>query len=293
MVMTMKDLRQNYQTRQYMLTNEYEIFHYKDNSLREVQLHHHDFYEVLLFISGKVTYVIEGRSYVLRPGDVILIGPDELHQLHVNEKSDAYERFVLWMTPAFLHKLGSSLTDLTACFDTTRKSYTNLICPSPEMCHEIKHHLYRLLEETGSSDFGDDIQYKACIQQVLIAVNRCAFAQEAVSTEEEILPDPLVKPVMEYISENLSNELTLDGLASRFYVSKFHLSREFKRHIGTTVHRYILQKRLILSKQLILDSMSITDVFAACGFGDYTNFFRAFKLEYGITPKEFYRIMKQ
>lgn len=57
--------------------------------------------------------------------------------------------------------------------------------------------------------------------------------------------------------------------------------------MGTSVYRYIIQKRLIMAKQKMLAGMSPTDVYCNCGFGDYANFYRAFRSEYGISPKEF------
>jgi len=58
-----------------MLSDNYEIFHYKDSYLKDVALHHHDFYEIYCFISGDVSYNIESRNYDLQPGDIPLYRP--------------------------------------------------------------------------------------------------------------------------------------------------------------------------------------------------------------------------
>ena len=71
---------QNFTQRQHMLRPGYEIFRYCDSELGEVSLHHHDFYEIYLFLNGSVEYSIESRIYRLLPGDILLIGPMELHQ---------------------------------------------------------------------------------------------------------------------------------------------------------------------------------------------------------------------
>jgi AraC-like DNA-binding protein len=85
----------------------------------------------------------------------------------------------------------------------------------------------------------------------------------------------------------------MDELSRHFFISKYHLSREFKKHTGTTLYRYVVQKRLILAKGLILQGNPITAVYEQCGFGDYSNFFRAFKNEYGTTPQEFLQVMQE
>lgn len=71
---------QKFTVRQQMLTNNYEIYRYRDSYLNNVALHHHDFYEVYLFLNGNVNYTIESRNYHLLPGDILLISPLELHQ---------------------------------------------------------------------------------------------------------------------------------------------------------------------------------------------------------------------
>ncbi|MGE5613170.1 MAG: AraC family transcriptional regulator [Bacillota bacterium] len=286
----MKKTWQNYQSRQYMLKNEYEVFHYKDLEFSEVELHHHDFYEVYLFLSGKATYMIEGRSYILSPGDIILVNTDELHQLQINNKSVAYERIVLWIKPQFLKELGSKDTDLSYCFRKSEASRTNLV-RSAAVTGKVQRCLTNLLVEADYGGYGSDIYYKNLIQQIMIEINRGVL--DVPSTDvEDVVTDNLIYSVLVFISENISRPLTLDDIASEFHVSKYHLLREFKRYVGTTVYRYILQKRLILAKQLILRNMPIKEVYLETGFGDYSNFFRAFKMEYGITPKEFLKLTR-
>ena len=69
--------------------------------------------------------------------------------------------------------------------------------------------------------------------------------------------------------------------------SKYHLLRKFDAQVGTTVHRYILQKRLMNAKQLLAGGVPPNEVCQYCGFGDYANFYRAFKAEYNQTPRQY------
>ena len=95
----------------------------------------------------------------------------------------------------------------------------------------------------------------------------------------------LVSKVLAYIGEHYAEEVSLESLAGQFFVSKYHLSHEFSRTVGVGVYRYLTLKRLLIAKQLMDDGVPPGDVYAACGFRDYTNFYRAFKAEYGISPR--------
>lgn len=277
---------QHFDTRQYMRRSSFEIFRYKDAYLREVALHHHDFYEVYFFLSGNVQYNIESRSYLLTPGDILLISPMELHQPVFHDDQKDYERIVLWINQRFLSELSPPDQDLTACFDSTLPGHTNLLRPTNAQRQLLSFQLERLTQETQAQDNYSALTALTYLAQILISLNRLAISASQ-SSDNRSVPDSVVYGVLAYINEHYSEDLTLDHLANRFFISKYHLSREFGRIVGTSVHRYLIQKRLAMAKQMMSSGMSSSEVYQQCGFGDYSNFYRAFKAEYQITPKEF------
>ena len=107
-----------------------------------------------------------------------------------------------------------------------------------------------------------------------------------------VTSDQVVDAVLHYINEHYSETLTLDQLAEKFFISKYHLLRKFDAQVGTTVHRYILQKRLLNAKQLLAGGVPPNEVCQYCGFGDYANFYRAFKAEYNQTPRQYIQAVR-
>lgn len=286
----MKKRFHSYLTRQNMLTNDYEIFHYSDQELDRVYLHHHDFYECYLFLSGDTSYIIEGKAYSLMPGDIVLVNSRELHQAIIHSKTIPYERIVLWINPSFLDRLSSDATDLRRCFEDEKRK--NVIRADLDAQQNVKSILNKLLSLEAYSGLGRELLYKAYLTELLVFINSLLFQRESI-LNIEIKNSNLIDEIIVYINHHLEDDIRLDELSETFFISKYHLMREFKKNTGTSIHKYIIQKKLILAKELILSGIPIISIYKQCGFGDYSNFFRAFKNEYGVTPKQFMYLMRK
>ena len=277
---------QMFDPRQEMKKSDFELQYKRDSYLNDVELHHHDFYELYFLLSGDVTYTIESRLYHVMPGDMLLISPRELHQLYIRSEMSTYERYVLWVNPQVLDRLSTELTDLCRCFDPTRPGYGNLLRLRPEDRGKMQSLLESLHQEAQTGGFGSDLLRESLFIQLLVTINRLV-AQEGNSFEEGNRGNRAVTKVVDYVNLHYSEPLSLDMLAERFYVSKYHLSHEFHRQVGTSVYRYIQKKRLLIARQLLQQGKKPNEVYADCGFGDYAGFYRAFKAEYGAAPREY------
>ncbi len=284
-------MSQTFDPRQYMLSRNFEIFHYRDTNLDNVNLHHHDFYEIYFFMNGDVEYFIENRTYRLLPSDMLLISPLELHQPRINQNIP-YERIVVWFGKSFLQRFSTPRTNLAACFDSASPYHTNLLRFDPAMRENIFRLLLRLCDTVENPDYGEDLMATSLVIALLVEINRAARTArpdkgEDVPSKDSDPSSSLISGVLDYINKHYNEDLTLDSISSRFFTSKWHLSHEFNRLVGTGVHRYITQKRLAVARQMLSDGVSPTDACRYCGFNDYANFYRAFKKIYAISPKEY------
>lgn len=269
-----------------MVTADFEFFHYLDESVLNVEYHNHEFYEVYLFISGKVTYVIEGKSYMLRPGDIVLINNKELHN-PVIETGEPYERIVIWLDPNYIKQQSTDGTNLLTCFESSSKNRYNLLRPRTEIADYIRNIAEKIGNECSHISYGSNILKNIYLTELIIYLNKAYLDTNDEEIETDIKYNPKINIMLQYINENLREDLSLETLSSIFFISKYYLLREFTKHTGYTIHQYIQQKRLIMAKTLLREFTQVTEVCMLCGFGDYSNFIRAFKKEFGISPKKF------
>jgi AraC-like DNA-binding protein len=143
----------------------------------------------------------------------------------------------------------------------------------------------RLLEEMRSQKYGRETQVSICVNDLILRLNRLAYEQNTPTRKNT--EHLLYQQLTEYIEEHLEDDLSLENLASLFFVSKYHIAHVFKDNIGLSIHQYITKKRLNLCKEAISGKMSITEAYQMYGFGDYSSFYRAFKKEFGFSPKDY------
>ncbi len=276
---------------QLMSNNSYEIMHYCNKDFQKVSLHSHDFFELYFFISGNASYIIENGHYRLKSGDILLIPPNTLHQLDINDSKETYERIVLWINPRYISKLSSASTNLGICYENCIKT-KNYLLRDDILSQEIRFALFALYN--CSKEYGADIFAEIQIKTILLKLSRYSINpnnKEVASYTKK--PHSVIQKTVDYIDNNLDKNLSLDILAEKVFVNKYHLSRLFKKETNTTLHQYILKKRLVLSKQLIEQNYPIIELYLKCGFSDYSHFFRAFKQEFGITPKKYLALTKR
>ena len=276
---------QAYDPRQEMRRKDFELQHKRDLNLKDVALHHHGFYEVYFLLTGDVTYLIENKLIHVMPGDILLIPPRVQHQVLIRPEMAAYERYVLWIDPHMLGRLSSADTDLTQRFSPERIGGSFQLRLKSDARSSIRALLDTLDREINGAQYGADLLVNCILAQLLVTLDR--LLDQGSQLDEDTRMSRVVAQVIDYVNLHYAEPLSLDSLAERFFVSKFHLSHEFNRQVGTSLYRYIRRKRLLIARQLLDKGQKPNAVAAACGFSDYTGFFRAFKADYGLSPREY------
>ena len=267
-----------YEKRGY-LHEDFRLFHLADDKRQEeIAYHYHTFHKLILLLAGRADYAIEGEHYQLQPGDFVLVGRGSIHRPEVAE-GDFYDRLILYISPEYLQKLGTE--DLGRCFTDAQQQFHYVYHSSGN--DSIRKLLYELERAAQEGGFGSDILQRALFAQLMVALNRAVAEGKSVDASAG---DTKVVAVLQYINANLTEDIGIDELAARFYVSKYHLMRLFRSETGYTIHNYITEKRLLLAQQLLEKRTALWEVAESCGYQDYSTFSRAYKKQFGYAPSE-------
>ncbi len=267
------------------LYEDFRLFHLKDSRAQELDFHYHEFDKIVFQLGGKVVYHIEGKSYFLKPYDILLVGHNMIHK-PVIDPSEPYERMVLWLGGDYLSRRSREGCDLSTCFTLTEERNVHLLRPKGEERLRYRALFERLKEAAEGADFGAALLADTCLVQLMIALNRDLLGRQEPEEEGAYRFDPKMEEVTRYITEHLEEDLSIDRLAGEFYLSRYYLMHRFKEVYGITVHQYVRQKRLLHAAESIRRGTPVLKAAMEAGFNDYSAFLRAFQGTYGKSPRE-------
>ncbi len=269
------------------LNEGFRLFHLKDSRAPKLDYHYHEFDKLILLLGGKVTYVVEGVTYFLRPWDVLLVQHNMIHRPIV-DPSEPYERVVVGLGREWLADRSDPEEALDACFHTVRNRGFHLLRTNPERRLEYMKNIQRLEEALRSQEFAAGRLADTLCQQLLIGVNRDILRSRTAQEERDSYRvDPKIEEILKYIAAHLEEELTVESLSKRFYLSRYYLMHRFKAVSGYTVHQYISQKRLLRAGELIRSGVPVMKAAEQAGFAEYSTFLRAFQNTFHMSPREF------
>ena len=261
------------------LEQDFRLFHIKDQTKREFSYHYHDFHKVIIFLSGKAAYHIEGKSYYLKPWDILLVNRHAIHKPEI-DFSVPYERFVLWIRDDI------KSTELLRCFQKAIDRSYNLIRLDSDTQEKLKQLLYELEAALNDEKFGSELLGSALFTQFMVYVNRIFLEKQYIYDARSYSSDSQIEELLRYINHNLTEDLSIETLARKYYLSKYHMMRKFKEETGYTIHNYIISKRLLLARTKISEGTPILKAAQLSGFSDYTTFSRAYKKQFGTAPSQ-------
>lgn len=257
---------------------------YKSGGHFTNQYHHHDGFEIYLFLKGGANYYIEQNCYNMKRGCLFNIRPNELHKVECfNHK--VYERVSITVRTPILQSLSTEQTDLTKCFLNRPFGESSQTYLNEHQINELLFMVHRLEHLLNSNEYGHDIMASSYLNQILVFVNNL-FLRNTQADLINIMP-PIVNKTMQFIDDNLTEPITMADIAEHIHHNATYISRCFKKVTGVPLQQYIIYKRIILAKKYLVEGYSLNDTCRLSGFNDYSNFARTFKKQIGCSPKKY------
>ena len=254
-----------------------------------VSLHSHNFYEVLCCRNTcGAEYLVGAERYRLQKGDIIFVPPGVSHRpLLPEHMTEPYTRDVLWFSQEFVevcHRLNS------VHFDTAQRRSSLLRTAGTKW--EYLAELFRTgVQESEEAAHGWESVVVGNAMVLITHLARAFFDKSELTLSAE-RPE-LLDRAMAYIEENLAQKITLADAARHLYVSESTVSQIFRNKMGVSFHQCLTQRRLIAAKGLILQDVLLEHVGQMVGFPDYSTFYRAFKKEFGISPRQYRKLQEE
>ena len=150
---------------------------------------------------------------------------------------------------------------------------------SPPSFPELREKLESLLDVNSVSDFQAEITSSRLIVDIL-----SILLQDITGSKEKKHPDRLkMAEVRKYLDEHYTEKFSLDDLSERFFISKYHLSREFHQYYSVTLGQYVISRRLTRAKKLLrFSDCTLEEIARSCGFYDASYLNRQFRKSEGI-----------
>ena len=283
--MNSTDMRntETYDKRGY-LNGDFRLFHLTDVGKQEFEFHYHDFDKIIVFLSGQVTYLIEGRSYELKPYDVVMVRHSEIHRPLI-DMTVPYERIIVYLSPGFLDSYRTAEYDLGSCFQDAGKTHPHVLRMREPDARTFLSSIRQLEQACKDDGYAAPLHRQLLFLEFLIQLNRTARRSnldypDTASSNQKILE------IMDYINQNLEKPLDVDAVAKQAFLSRYHLMRLFRQETGYTLGHYITSKRLLAARELLNQDMPITEICYRCGFQNYSTFLRAYRKEFQETPRK-------
>ncbi|MCI9297497.1 MAG: AraC family transcriptional regulator [Lachnospiraceae bacterium] len=266
------------------LHSPFKLFHLTDHKMKSYDCHYHDFFKILLFYSGDVDYFIEGITYRLEPRDIVLIGAGDVHRPIIRSASP-YERVILYVSSEFLTLYAGQDYSLETCFQKQKETAQPLpvLRTSSSSIDILFKSIKRLEASIHDQEYAAELYASTLLVQFLIQLNRC-FLTDSFGYIETGTTNRKITEILHYINEHLDDDLSIETLSGKFFISRRYLMQIFKQETGCSIGKYVNAKRLFWAREKIRHGMSLTDACYSSGFQHYSTFTRSYYRMFQTTP---------
>lgn len=263
------------------------IVHSKTSNFKMAVPHFHDGYELHFTLTDNTVYQIGDSTYQAKSGSIAVINQDEIHRAIVPQNC-IYERIILSFKPSFVHDISNEYPELTMPFTKRYPDFNHCIW-LPDKQERTLFDLFMEMKTlyTQQEPYAIMLKKKVILLRILLYVSELyATSDSQMSVKSKTMSKQIVE-IIQYINNNLAEDLSLDTLSAMFFISKSNLMRMFKSEMSMTPNRYIVFCRIMKSREYLRQGMPVYMVCSMVGYQDESSFIRVFKKIMNCTPKKY------
>ncbi len=252
-----------------------------------VMLHYHRRIEICYIRQGTGNYLIDGKDYSFKAGDIFIINDNEIH-LAYNDK-DVIIQVILFSPTLLWNGAGHTfeMDSLHIIREISRRGKSK-ITPSDKFYNLLLDSIKDIFTESYSKCDGYKLAVKAALMKLTVILQRCFSIEQNAEIKDKERNTYLLLPIFEYMKENYEKKIKLKELAAMANMSTSNFSLIFKESVGSTPIEYLNKIRIVKASQLLLQTNDkIIDIAYNCGFLSLPHFINTFKRYTGKLPKEF------
>ena len=237
------------------------------------RLHSHNMHEIYYFVQGDAEFTVEGTTYHLEKGMILLTASGQVHHLTINDRHVPYERIVMMfgigkasLYPDRINSLSNNVQSRIFKLSEREQIWFEENCSA--------------IEKSNLSENQLEMAIEALINVVL---TKLGTISEDIRHEEQ-QNNETVNQIVRFINRNLTSSLSLDMIGKELFRDKAHLNRIFKSVMGCGIWEYVIQKRVFNARQQLYLTKNVSAAFTASGFRDYSVFYRNYVRCTGMSP---------
>lgn len=265
-----------------------ELWHRYSADVISVKPHYHSHYEILFYLGEGLDYQVDSNLYHLQRGDLLLLPPYVTHHpiVRSEQKESTHERFVLWFSQEWWRSVSDITSEMEFCFNIVKTKQDYLLRTTQATWNGFVNYLQTICNQLEEKKICYQVVTRASVAVFMTHLNWTVFYKNTQKTTDEEHQE-LFHLVQGYIYTHLSEKITLEQTARELLVSKSTITNLFRDYFGVSFYQYVTERRLVAVKNNILSGIPISSAWENCGFFDYSTFYRSFKKEYGMSPREF------
>ena len=258
-------------------------------SERVCPVHTHDYIELVYHFSGTAEHYVDGVSYTVRRGDMLLVDRGCEHSFCPKPRVRYCD---IMLRPEFFDKSLSGGESVVAFlslrefgeFATEIRGGKRLIRFSANERSQIEALIKLTIDEQNRELGASESMRRSALNMLLTLIFRNMRSERRLEINAELL---------DYVRDNCADKITASSLSDRCGYTVEHFSRRFKAYFGTTFTEYLNECRLQRACDLLLSTRKTVDaIIDESGFSSRGEFFRKFREKFGKTPSEFKKSQK-